>query len=464
MTLPRGPWPRAAAIVALAAACWAGTLWNDLVWDDRLTAATPSPWPQPGRWWRPVVMASFLADRALTGGVAWGMHLTNVAAHAAVGVLLDGWLRALGLASGTALAATAAFVAHPVQSEAVAYVSGRTDVLCAAFVLLALRVWRRVRRTWDAAAWATAGLVVAALGCKEAAVLVPLVLLVAGAPTPAPADGPRPVPVLPMLAAASWVALFAARGGPELHLDGLPARIPAAASMLLDYVRLLVWPADLHLERFVAVGGRSPVRAAALLAGAAAVAGTVIGAARRVHGGRVLLALAVATYLPVCGLVPVYPAIAGRAVFAAEHFLYLPLLGVAPLAAGAIASVWPPRARRLAPAVVAALVAAWATASWLRVRDWRNEETLFRHTLRYDPPVARVWYDLGNLRLQAGDPAEAARLYEAALARAPRDAAVHLNLGIALQRLGRRDEALAHYAEALRLDPSLAAAFRPPSR
>jgi tetratricopeptide (TPR) repeat protein len=67
-----------------------------------------------------------------------------------------------------------------------------------------------------------------------------------------------------------------------------------------------------------------------------------------------------------------------------------------------------------------------------------------------------VWDNLANLRLAAGDVAEAERLYRAALARAPGDADAHWNLAIALQRQGRPAEALEHYREGARLDPRLA--------
>jgi len=171
----------------------------------------------------------------------------------------------------------------------------------------------------------------------------------------------------------------------------------------------------------------------------------------------VLLALAVLAWLPTSGLVPVYPAIADRWLFAAEHFLYVPLCGLVPLGAAFVGERLPARA---GAGLAAALLAVWVPLTVIRNRDWRDEETLFRQTLRWEPPAARVWYDLGNVRLAAGDPVEAERLYREAAARAPRDGAVRLNLGIALQRQGRRDEAAAEYAEALRLDPRLGDAFR----
>jgi tetratricopeptide (TPR) repeat protein len=208
--------------------------------------------------------------------------------------------------------------------------------------------------------------VLAALGCKESAVLVPFAMLVPGANP----SGARPW--LPLAAAAAWFAAWAATGGPGLDASGLAGRLPAIAAATLEHVRLVAWPGDLHLERFVPVPGWS---------------------------------------------------------------------------AGVTLAMW------------AGVLAAWTPLVVARNRDWRDEETLFRHTLRFDPPAARVWYNLGNVRLHAGDPIEAERLYREAAKRAPTDAAVRLNLGIALHRQGRREEAEEAYTEALRLDPSLARAF-----
>jgi hypothetical protein len=449
-------WRRAALVLALAAACYANTLGNALVWDDRLVADSPgAQLERSGAYWRPLVMLSFRVDRTLGGGAAWPYHLTNLLAHATVGWLVGELAAALGAAPEVALASALLFVAHPLQTEAVSYASGRTDVLCAGFALGALLVWRRARRPFDAAALGTAALVAAALACKETAVLVPLVLLFPGAQ---PAD-PRPRPWATLAVAVAWVVLFTAGGAPELRLADLPSRLPAVAAVAWSYLGLLVWPSDLHLERFVAVTGWSPAAAIAMWSGLVVLLGAAAWAAGRVPGGAVLLGFAVATYLPVSGVVPIYPAVADRVLFAAEHLAYLPLCGLVPLLTGLAAWGLPVRIGVLATAV---LLAAWVPVVAARNRDWRDEETLFRHTLRYDPPAARVWYDLGNLRLAAGDPVEAERLYREAVKRAPGDGAVRLNLGIALQRQGRHAEARAAYAEALRLDPSLAAAFGAP--
>jgi hypothetical protein len=448
-------------VAALVAACYGPSVGNGFVWDDRLTAGVPLDLTtvflqRTAAYYRPLVMLSFAADRLLWGGSPVGYHVANVAYHLIVSWLLLGLCRALGLGSGIALAAALTFACHPVQSEAVLYISGRTDVLAALFVLLALHAWRRARTPWDFSAFASGAALLAALLCKEAAVAVPLALLARGAHPARPA----PPPVVPLASAALWLVVWVATAPHGLAVAGILERLPAAGVVGVTYARLLLWPSDLHLERFIAVGGWPPATVPLAWSALATVAAGLVVAARHVAGGPLWLALFFAAYAPISGLVPVYAAVADRAVFAPEHFLYLPLLGLAPLLMAALAACWPPGFGRLASAALSACLLAWGGVILDRARDWRDEETLFRHTLRYEPPAARVWFNLGNLRLAAGDLGEAERLFGAAVARAPHDAAVRLNLGITLQRQGRFTEAEEHYQAAIRLDPQQREAYR----
>ncbi len=447
---------QAILLAGLVATLYGNTLGNGFVWDDRLTAAA-SPGtllrPSPGTYYRPVAMLTFATDRLLWGDNPAGFHLTNILCHGLTSWLLLGLCRSLGMSSGVALAASLLFAAHPLQSEAVAYISGRTDVLCALFVLLAVRVWRRARHWLDARAAASAGLLLIALLCKETAVLIPVVLLLVHPHERAPR------PVLPLLAAAAWLLFFAGTG-PGMRVAGVSERLGAVAAAALTYARLVVWPVDLHLERFTPVQGWTVATTVMAWAALALLGAAMVRIARGVDGGMLWLALAAATYAPVSGLVPIYPQIANQALFTPEHALYLPLLGLTPLVAGAAAGSRAARRRRTLPALLLTVLAAWGAIVVRRNADWRDEETLFRHTLAYDPPVGRVWFNLGNLRLHAGDDPAAAALYREALRRSPRDSAVHYNLAIALQRQGELRDAEMEYARVIALDPDFVAAYR----
>lgn len=452
---------RWAILLGAGIVLYAGALGNGFVWDDLLTAVPGRSLgdvlsQRTGSYYRPLVMLSFALDRMIWGAWPPGFHATNVLLHVAVAGLLASFGSAVGLGAGASLAAALVFLAHPVQTEAVTYISGRTDLLCALFVLLGFLAWRRARGAFDAWALASGAAFVAALLCKEAAILLPLALLIPGAhPAPAP-----PRPLVPMAAALIWALAFAGTAAPALGLADLPARVPAIAKAALTYARLLLWPSDLHLERFTAVG-LTPGAAVTLVTLAATLVVVLAGAARRAPAGWLFFAVACLAYAPVSGVLPIYPAIADRALFTPEHFLYLPLLGLAPLAVGFVAQAWPRPAAPALPALLVAVLVAWGTVVVDRNRDWRDEETIFRHTVRYDPPTARVWFNLGNLALSAGNLDEAADRYRQALVREPNDGAAHLNMAIALDRKKAfTTEAEQHYRLAIAGNPRLREAYR----
>ena len=89
--------------------------------------------------------ASYALDRWLWSYQPLGYHLTNVALHALVVVLFTAWIQRVlsdttsdADASLPAFTGAALFAVHPIQSEAVAYVSGRSEVLSAVWFIGAL--------------------------------------------------------------------------------------------------------------------------------------------------------------------------------------------------------------------------------------------------------------------------------------------------------------------------------------
>src|SRR5258708_5859292 len=94
--------------------------------------------------------------------------------------------------------------------------------------------------------------------------------------------------------------------------------------------------------------------------------------------------------------------------------------------------------------------------------QWSEAEQLYRTTLARDPHHIDAQHLLGLLELQTGRARDAAaRIAEAigALATSgapavPGHAALHVNLGTALNAIDRRDEAVASYRRALGLDPA----------
>lgn len=100
-------------------------------------------------YYRPLVVLSYLFDYQLHGLNPAGFHLTNVVLHACNAVLLYYVLLRHKCSPPLAMLACLCWGLLPRLTEAVAWISGRTDVLATSFVLLALVLHRpdsRVRR------------------------------------------------------------------------------------------------------------------------------------------------------------------------------------------------------------------------------------------------------------------------------------------------------------------------------
>lgn len=178
----RAPGLLAALLIGLTAAIYAPTLRYPAVYEDL---------NDPGRYERAPFITTLAnpsrlipematdVGRILTPHAFQGQHAVNVAWHL-LNCAIFWQLARRVLPTLGALGALAVFALHPMQVEAVAYVSGRADPAAASGVLLAL-----LATTCGSMAGAVIGCVVASLA-KESAVmawaLVPLWAIVTGAP------------------------------------------------------------------------------------------------------------------------------------------------------------------------------------------------------------------------------------------------------------------------------------------
>ena len=178
---------------------YASSLDNPFVYDDfRLIVENPAIQNLSGvltvlarDMTRPVVSLSYVADTAIWGTGPFGYHLTNVLLHALNLVLAywvafcaaDDWRRRggepFGVGPSPTVVATVTCVlaaAHPVMTQAVGYITGRSELLYGAFFLaslLAARQWMRAGGRWR---WIAAALWIVSLLAKETAAMLPVVL------------------------------------------------------------------------------------------------------------------------------------------------------------------------------------------------------------------------------------------------------------------------------------------------
>jgi hypothetical protein len=183
---PAGPaatlnWAAAAGFIAVSLALYSRLLGLGLLSDDfvLLERARAGRWIDPG--WdyvRPVPLALWSTLNAVMPATAVpvGLHALNIVGHGLNGWLLFEVARSFSMAPMWSAAAGLLFLAAPFNIEAVGWASGVFDVTLTAFVLSAVLVTRAATLSRTASLAAISGLTLLAVGTKETAVALPVML------------------------------------------------------------------------------------------------------------------------------------------------------------------------------------------------------------------------------------------------------------------------------------------------
>ncbi|MBL8012400.1 MAG: glycosyltransferase family 39 protein, partial [Candidatus Omnitrophica bacterium] len=97
-------------------------------------------------YYRPVLEVVYRLEFLLFGFHPAGYHFINILIHVVNGLLFYGIMRRISQARKMSLVAAAIFLVHPVQTEAVACVSGISNVMCAFFMMLAFDGYLRAQQ------------------------------------------------------------------------------------------------------------------------------------------------------------------------------------------------------------------------------------------------------------------------------------------------------------------------------
>jgi tetratricopeptide (TPR) repeat protein len=489
-----------AAVIALAVSfVFAQVVRGGWLWDDGLEItdnfALRSPSGLRRLWLSPPGLDYF----PLKGTVQWlqwhlwlarpaGYHATSVAAHLAGALLLWRVLAKIGVR--LAWLGGLLFAVHPLTVESVAWVAEFKNVLSLPFLLLAIGAyidWDKGAQAKRALPYLTALLCfLASLLCKTSGVMLPFVLLLycwwkRGRITRRElrASAPFFAVSLALGSVTFWFQSHRAIASLVGVEEGFPVRMAAAGRAIVFYFVKAAWPSGLlpiyprwepshlGLRQFwpwVLVVGvplglwrlSRPERPAPPRPEQASDA---IPLARHVLLG---LGFFLLNLVPVLGLVPMAYMRISRV---ADHFAYVPLVGLVGLFAAGVGAAWgaaqpsKPRMRGAVLLSAALVVAALAMGARRYAAIFRDEKTLWTYTLARNPQAWIGYNNLGIALAMEGRRDEAMALYGQSLRLRPDFAEAHNNLGIALAGAGRLEEALAHYERAIRSEPGFAGAY-----
>jgi protein O-mannosyl-transferase len=385
--------------------------------------------------WRALIQISYGYTHYLFGYNPAAYHLANVLIHALNSVFVFGIARLLAKrwisqdkVEAFAVAAGLIFAVHPLHSEAVAYVWGRSSSLCALFYFgsLLLMLIGFSKSDWKKILWFSGAVITGFLAWKTKEEAITLPFIAAGAIAMMGAwQSAILVALAPFaLVAAQWRSLLQMRvagaensalvaAGLERSLDPLTYFLTSLKGIVCYYLKLYVFPvgqnADVYLKP-VSGFGDSELLLAIVILGMLVALGIVLCSDRLFVFG--LLALLVSP-LTSYAIFPI-PDVA------AEHRIYISGLGFALLVAWILA-----RLSHKKYWALACIVATFGYTTLVRERVWADNLTLWKDSEIKSPELARP----------------------------------HLNLGMAYQTEGANDLAMVEYEHALRVNPRLALAY-----
>jgi tetratricopeptide (TPR) repeat protein len=456
--------------------------------------------------WFPLTWMSLQLDATLSPGLRLGdqaspaavFHGQNLFWHAATAVLLFWTLRRLTGSLWCSALVAALFAVHPLHVESVAWATERKDVLSTFFLVLTVLAYAHyAERPTAGRYFLVLASFVLGLLAKPMLVTLPFALLLldfwplhrwrrapepmtvkeserkksggkdtAVPPAPVFGRGSRgllleKVPLLAVAVAAAVVTVLAQRTTRAVRpLSDIPlsARLANAVVSYGWYLEKTFWPAG--LEVFYC-HPRGNWQWGPVLAAAAAVAAITAGA---VAGARRWPWLAVGWLWFLGTLVPVIGLVQSGDQARADRFVYVPHVGLfVALAWAAAALADRLRVRAAVRAAAACLcLAGLATATWVQVGYWHDQETLFAHTLAVNPDNHRAHYNVANYYARRaaaeGDPGLlrlAREHYDRAIALQP-DYRYYGGLGVLLVSAEQFTQAQEQLEKALALNPDAA--------
>jgi tetratricopeptide (TPR) repeat protein len=441
---------------------------------------------------------TFAGNYALGGLHPFGYRLFNLVVHIFNSWLVFQCVRQLlktprmkdhpvnGISGQFAFAVAMIFVSHPLQTEAVTFITQRYVSLAAFFYLLTIVLYLYARQRNSVKAY-MGGILsgLAAMYCKEIAITLPLMLVLVEVyfwgnfqkerfkrglllvpylcllsviplnllkTSDSTISSTRMVEIVQTKDAHNGQAEFVQEDmGRALSSYSRKAYALTQFNVLVTYLRLFIWPVKQNLDYDYPIvkgwgDGKTWGCALFLLAlGAGAI---------RWERRWPLVSFGIfwffLTLSVESSLIPIGHVIA-------EYRMYLAIVGLAMVLTYGFYAVLIHKEKIVTLAVITAVI--FGIATYRRNTVWSSPVSLWQDTVRKSPHKARPHANLGILYTQLGYDDKAQEHFRSALIAQPDDAKIHTDFGFLLARGNRLQEAITHYEKAIELNPRYALSY-----
>jgi hypothetical protein len=431
------------SLVVIVFVVYANSLGNEFVFDDIYLVkgnqrARNLDFSLLRSSYRPLRDFSYAIDFAIWGEGPFGFHLTNLLLHAGNVLLVFTLIRRLTEDLSSAFLAALIFAVHPIQTDAVTYISGRRDLLFTLFYLSAFHTYISYYRSRSSRAvllftiffvlWAMS------LLTKEMAASLPILIFVwhycnawevtttwwrqilpTAVRTLARDKWLWILVTLPGAAFAFYAVMFTGASSRARNLEywggSFYSNVLTVIRVHAWYLKQLVFPTPIAQYLGVFEPSQSFFEWQVVIA-FVVVSSVLVYGFWLLNRDR-LMAFAIFSYfvmlLPVSQIIPHHELLA-------DHYLYLPMMSFGLFVALLIRKITSRgrTAAKLAYSSVAIILLSLAVMTVLQNRTWKDERSLWTANYKAVPNSPRAALNLGNT-YQESEPEKAEALFKQAL-------------------------------------------------
>jgi protein O-mannosyl-transferase len=423
--------------------------------------------------YQPVRVFSYAIDYHFWGLNPVGYHIHNILLHAMAAVFLYlsllkviPQIRGMELLDNKAIQYTALFTAlffavHPVNVEAVTWLSGRKYVLLSFFSFLSFYLFVKNSMAERYSIWLSGGSLLTAIFAVFSSpfgVVLPVIFFLYDycrdeSNNPLIVMKKRVIHYLPYLifvllaVPKLWTVLVI--GSSKEHYQGNAVyTLWCMLKVIFDYVRNLIFPVWLSTRYtdYVALN-MIDYKIIISLAGLIILSGWIIWQMKKARKNLLFCAGWVFIFwLPVSNIIPL-------SIKMADRYIYIAAVGFFLWVVFALFNHFNANKRNIVNICIVSLLIVCAVLSIQRNRTWKNSITLWEDSLKKDPLNVLALTNLGGAYFYKEKYKDAIRFYHRAAVLKPLHFAVHNNLGAAYMKNGQLKKAEAEYLKDIQINP-----------
>jgi tetratricopeptide (TPR) repeat protein len=411
-------------------------------------------------YYRPVITLSYMLDYQLWGLNPFGYHLTNLVFHTLTCLLI--YLMIFSLTSNLPIAfiSTLLFAIHPIHTESIAWISGRTDVIGSFFFFFSFLLYMYGEKVGKLRYYALSlALFVLALLSKEMVITLPLLIVVYDYYCVAERDRREAWKrakywagywiLIVVYVVVRFLILKVVTGNPHIEELNRGKLLLTFSKGFLYYLSKLLLPFNLNAYVMLDLASFSHI---GVWTGIVVIVGLVV-TGLRLRDNRLSFGAGffLISLLPLTNLIAISAPVDIDFPLA-ERFLYLPSFGFC-LVLGVVIGECLRLNKLMAGIVISLLCIFYSCSTFARNQDWRKEEAFYELTAVSSPRSPVIHNNLGVVYKSNGKYNEAIEQFKRSLELNPRLIEANNNLGSAYKDKGWYQEAMAEYQRALKLFP-----------